>query len=295
MRIRKVIAFPAILALGCALAGHAADWLNDRGDPHRAGWQTHEKLLTPANVKDLKLIWKLKLDDGAIATPAILGHWVTNRGTKELVFAVSGSNTVYAVDADLGRLSWQRHLESGTTGSPAPPVLAPGPPPPPGKDEVDEDDDVRQAIRPVYVSGASGRRYRLHPTTGTDVEQPAEMHDSLPGSAADAQWEDGWSFAAGPAGITATRNGHRMWATPRMIAPAPPVVANRVVYALSRGSQSAHATLQAYEAKTGRLLYSSGDLITSFVTASGLALANGHVCFGTHDGTLYCFGFPVDL
>ena len=76
-----------------------------------------------------------------------------------------------------------------------------------------------------------------------------------------------------------------------------PVVANGVVFALTSGDQagSRHAALYALDAHTGKMLYSSGDAITSFVHSSALAVANGHICFGTSDNTLYCFGFPIDM
>lgn len=288
MRLRKDIGLTAILAFGCTLAIHAADWLTWRADYQLSGWQKHENILRAGNVGGLRLIWKLALDSGAISTPAILGHWVTNRGTKELFFAVSGTNNVYAVDGDLGRLFWRRHLEEATTADPIAPILAPGP------DNVDEDEDVRQAIRPLFVTGAEGRRHRLHPTTGLELtEGTAPSVANRP--AASAAWESGWIFTASTANVVGSRDGKRVWVSPVMIAPAPPVIANGVVYVLSKGSKTAHATLYAFDAKTGTQLYFSRDLITSFATSSGLAVANGHIAFGTQDGVLYCFGFPVDL
>ena len=53
--------------------------------------------------------------------------------------------------------------------------------------------------------------------------------------------------------------------------------------------------LRALDAGTNQELFNSGNQIEAPVDTSGLAIANGHVCFGDTAGTLYCFGFPIDL
>ena len=56
-------------------------------------------------------------------------------------------------------------------------------------------------------------------------------------------------------------------------------------------SQNTHnAVLYALDAKTGKVLYQSGDAITSWVHFSGLAVADGRVYAVDHNSTLYCFG-----
>src|SRR5215813_570053 len=40
-----------------------ANWLTDGGDPQRTSWQQHESLITPATAKNMKLVWKLQLDN----------------------------------------------------------------------------------------------------------------------------------------------------------------------------------------------------------------------------------------
>ena len=66
----KVLEF--LLLLGCiaslssglfAQGGKLADWLTDGGDIERTAWQRNEKILNPSNVKDMKLLWKTKLDN----------------------------------------------------------------------------------------------------------------------------------------------------------------------------------------------------------------------------------------
>ena len=41
----------------------AADWLTDGGDVMRTNWQKDEKIINTKNAKDIKLLWKIKLDN----------------------------------------------------------------------------------------------------------------------------------------------------------------------------------------------------------------------------------------
>ena len=51
-----------VAALGCVLAS-GADWLTDGGDVKRTAWAKDEKIFSTANAKDMKLLWKIKLDN----------------------------------------------------------------------------------------------------------------------------------------------------------------------------------------------------------------------------------------
>jgi len=90
----------------------------------------------------------------------------------------------------------------------------------------------------------------------------------------------------------------------------PPVIANGVVFSYASGEATAqaypdvglqdtsqrripastHATLYAFDAETGKTLWSSGDDIKSWLHFGELSEANGRVYIGTWDGILYCYG-----
>jgi len=57
-----------------------------------------------------------------------------------------------------------------------------------------------------------------------------------------------------------------------------------------RGQNTHNAVLYALDAKTGKVLYQSGDAITSWVHFSGLAISDGRVYAVDHNSNLYCFG-----
>ncbi|MGB8537928.1 MAG: PQQ-binding-like beta-propeller repeat protein [Acidobacteriaceae bacterium] len=85
-----------------------------------------------------------------------------------------------------------------------------------------------------------------------------------------------------------------VWISRDLIHPAPPVIANDVVFALEGGNPSGHATLYALDAATGKQLYTSGDAIQTYSHLSGMSVGDGHVFFTTHDNTLYSFGIPLE-
>ena len=60
--------------------------------------------------------------------------------------------------------------------------------------------------------------------------------------------------------------------------------------ASSRGENTHNAVLRALDAKTGKVLYQSGDTIGTWVHFSGLAVADGRVFAVDHNSVLYCFG-----
>jgi outer membrane protein assembly factor BamB len=173
-------------------------------------------------------------------------------------------------------------------------------------------EDVDFAGRGIWGSlatweDAKGTRWLLSPIWGPlhpNMKFPMANGDAPNGSIAAFKVED--------------RDGKTVltpvWASRDLIAPAPPVIANGIVFAISSGEfvrqarekqgglwsvqeraeRSTHATLYAFDAETGKELYSSGDNITSFTHFAGLTVVNGRVYFGTFDNTLYAFGFPME-
>jgi outer membrane protein assembly factor BamB len=94
------------------------------------------------------------------------------------------------------------------------------------------------------------------------------------------------------------KDGHPVltpsWISGDLKNPAPPAIANGVVFALDGGSGSSHATLYALDAATGKQLYSSGNAIETYTHLAGMSIGDGHVFFTTHDNTLYSFGIPLE-
>jgi outer membrane protein assembly factor BamB len=258
----------------------SSDWLCAGGDAQHSNWQKSEKLITPATVKDLKLVWSRKLE-GSLTAPVILGRMVTQKGIKDLVFVAGSADDVYAVDEDLGTLFWRRHLEEKSVPSAL--ALAEAEP---DTDADDDDNDITFGIRPLFVV-TSERIYQLNPRTGQDFtgkKQPPPH--SFENSPMRAIWQNAGIRQVVVTTIDGVKTSSWSANTGRPVSIAG---ANGVLFALSENR------LTALNATTGEQLYRSGDKITAPITNSGLAIANGHVCFGDSAGTLYCFGFPIDI
>jgi outer membrane protein assembly factor BamB len=466
--MQKAVVLSLLAASCCALA--QVDWPVYRGNPQRTGAQLREQNLSKESLGKFQLLWKRKLGDQPLTAPSILGRLISHRGFLELVFIADRAGDVFAIDDDLNRVLWTRHLPSaetcgsGTTGPMFPPL--------PGN-TVDSDEDNPYAPRPVYVVAGDGKLYALNPMTGGDMTPPLNFvppgaalsnlnywnkvvyttTSSRCGGAPEAVWAldtvhrevasyhapdgaavedtgvtigaDGTVYAllknarfeagqesggalvaltpkdlrlkdyfvapgsasSGALAVlpwdrrelivtsfdnrivvldanriggsnhhvvlnessltrhTGTGNGRTTiasgfavsnvsatsariyaaalrtastgsasessivsfnvdnsagrpslqlsWITPWPGIASAPVVANGIVYTLT--TQGSQTMLHALDATNGRQLYESENIINSRIAAGGLSLANGHLCFGTQEGTLYCFGLPIDL
>jgi outer membrane protein assembly factor BamB len=103
-------------ALGC-VSMQAADWLTDGADSQRTNWQRDERVLTTANVKDMKLLWKIQLDNKpremhSLFEPLIVGRVQTKAGPKEIAIVAGVSDNIYAIDVATGQLLWKKQFQS---------------------------------------------------------------------------------------------------------------------------------------------------------------------------------------
>jgi hypothetical protein len=86
-------------------------------DNYRTGWNSSETVLTPANVNSSSfgLLLSVKLDDQVDAQPLLVpGVNITagnNQGTHDVVYVVTGNDTVYAIDANAGTVLLSQSME----------------------------------------------------------------------------------------------------------------------------------------------------------------------------------------
>lgn len=101
----------------------------------------------------------------------------------------------------------------------------------------------------------------------------------------------------------------KAWASRDLISPLTPTIINGVAFVVSSGEfrtsdarmtaaerarRSKPAVIYALDAATGRELWNSGSMITSFAHGGAISGGMGQIYLGTHDGTLYAFGFPME-
>ena len=90
------------------------EWLTWGYDQERSLWNRAEKTLNKDNVGRLALKWKAQIPTPAtmvvlqtLTTPLVATVNLP-QGPASRVFVVGSDNTVYAVDAENGAISWQR-------------------------------------------------------------------------------------------------------------------------------------------------------------------------------------------
>jgi hypothetical protein len=87
------------------------------------------------------------------------------------------------------------------------------------------------------------------------------------------------------------------WVSHNESAPRTPLIVNGVVFTLATGMPSTVAArgtaaiIHAYDGATGKRLWNSATAISTFASPGSFWSNGGQVYVGTHDGTLYAFGF----
>ncbi len=196
----KILSLATFVCLGVAASGlqgaqpqanvqttGSAEWPTGSFDQQRDGWQRNETSLTVDNVKNLRLLWKLKTDSKTMGTqsfrePLIVAGIATASGPKTETILVGSSNDVYAVDAATGTLVWHKHLpwsspkpqEAGegegficNNGLTANPVVTP----------------AGAADRFVYILANDGYLHSLALATGEENDPPIQMLPTVYGKA----------------------------------------------------------------------------------------------------------------
>ncbi len=122
----------------------------------------------------------------------------------------------------------------------------------------------------------------------------------------------GFSGAAGKGAILAWKLGEDGklvpgWASRDLASPLPPTVINGVVIATASGeyrdgklpataraARSSKAVMYLLDGATGKELWNSGTMITSFARGNAVSGGMGQFYLTTYDGTIYAFGFPME-
>ena len=124
--MKSPLIYAAFLLAAASVAqaqGRPANWPTSGGDAQRSNWERTDPRINKDTAKDLQLLFKMKLDNQtraarALMPPLILGNLISYRGFKELAFVATNSDIVYAIDADLGKIFWTKHLEYASLDPP---------------------------------------------------------------------------------------------------------------------------------------------------------------------------------
>jgi len=178
-----------------------------------------------------------------------------------------------------------------------------------GNDQKTGTDPGRGVWGAIATYENNGRRFLYLPMLGNpskDAPTFPVTNGAIPNGSIMAfeVKNDGGNISAAP-----------LWTSTDMVMPDPPVVANGVVYALSTGGQAmqngakpgdprmpydvsavlrstpvGNMVLTAYDAESGKQLWSSGKTLTDWVHFSEPVVALGKIFVVTHDGHVVAFG-----
>jgi outer membrane protein assembly factor BamB len=178
-----------------------------------------------------------------------------------------------------------------------------------GNDEKTGTDPGRGVWGAIATTEIDAKRYLYLPMSGhpsKDAPVFPATNGAIPNGSIMAfqVLNDGGKISAAP-----------LWTSADMVMPDPPVVANGVVYALSTGGQAmqngakpgdprmpydqssvlrstpvSNMVLYAYDAQSGKQLWSSGKTLTDWVHFSEPVVALGKIFVATHDGHVVAFG-----
>ena len=184
----SVVKFPRLCALLCfcswlpAVSQSIAEWPTGSFDQQRDAWQRNETRFTVDNVKDIRLLWKLKTNNKTMGMQSFREPVIVAAGGRTLALLAGSANAVFAVDVATGALAWQKQLawsstqpqEAGegrgficTNALTATPVVTP----------------AGAAQRFVYVLASDGYLHTLDVATGDEKDPPIQMLPAAYGKA----------------------------------------------------------------------------------------------------------------
>jgi outer membrane protein assembly factor BamB len=185
VNVRTLVAFFSLGFAGLGLypalgqSTGVAEWPTGSFNQQRDAWQRNESKFTVDNVKNIRLLWKLKTDNKTMGMqsfrePIIVAGVQIAGGVKTVAILGGSSDDIYAVDAQTGTLIWQKHLKwsSSTPQEPgegagficnnaltATPVVTP----------------AGAAQRFVYALASDGYLHTLTIETGDEKDAPIQM------------------------------------------------------------------------------------------------------------------------
>lgn len=220
------------------------DWHLTGANAGQSGWQKGEVVLGPDNAaSSFKFLWKIKLGEPSktpqsFSEPLLAGRLINAEGFKDIVYW-SSSDTLFAVDSELGSLIWKKKFDAAASASKPeceasslsavmePPVVinfnarrrrAPGTPRPPEAPPA-EPTERRLGVAPgggyfglkgIYVLTPDGMLHEQVMTTGADFAPPVKFLPAANGSSYALNFADHMIFTVTGRGCGQVSNG--LWA-----------------------------------------------------------------------------------
>jgi outer membrane protein assembly factor BamB len=152
-----------VVLLAAASSLRSADWPTFAHDPQRSGWAFEENKLNPQNASQLELKWKVQVKNQAtsifaLMAPVVATKVTTPQGVKTLVYIAGGSNNIFALDAEDGKIVWSREFVSHVLPKDEPFWLCPN--------NLNATPTIDRTRGGIFVLAADGKTFGLDLGTG---------------------------------------------------------------------------------------------------------------------------------
>jgi outer membrane protein assembly factor BamB len=152
----------------------ARDWTTWGYDQERTGWNRGETSLSKSNVSRMRLLWNTRLSTPAkgivlstLTAPLVAEGVSTPQGPKNLLFLLGADDTVFALEADTGKVFWQKTFANPATPTWAATWLC--------SNTVNDTPVIDKQKRIIFLITSDGRLRALNLSDGTDRMKPAGM------------------------------------------------------------------------------------------------------------------------
>jgi hypothetical protein len=169
--IRRFAAHAALCTLGLIALGTAASRAGTTNvttyhdDNLRTGWDQTETVLTPSNVGggSFGLLQQVKLDEQVDAQPLFISGETIAGGTHDVVYVATENNTIYAIDANTGKVLVKQNL-----GTAVPKSALPG--------QCGNNSDVVGINSTPVIDTSTGTLYAIAYTYDNGTTQTFRLH-----------------------------------------------------------------------------------------------------------------------
>ncbi len=177
LKISPAIVFASLLfarAFWAQSVAPARDWTTWGYDQERTGWNKGETSLSKSNVSRMKLLWNTQLTTppqgivlSTLTAPLVAEGVQTPQGPRNLLFLLGADDTIFAVDADTGKIVWQKTFANPATPLRAATWLCPN--------TVNDTPVIDKQNGIIFLITSDGKLRALNLSDGTDRMKPTGM------------------------------------------------------------------------------------------------------------------------
>lgn len=150
------------------------DWLSYNYDRERTGWNRGESALSPRTVGELQPLWHIQLTTASqplvLSTqtaPVVVAGVSTPDGTKDLVLSIGMDDVLSEVDADSGKIVWQKSFPN-TVKPLRPPSIS-------CSNTEQATPIIDKAKGVIYFTTSDGKLRGAHLGDGSEALKPTDM------------------------------------------------------------------------------------------------------------------------